>query len=218
MLRETLVGGSLVAVWLVASSSGGSGARLPQPAPLDATRPISYSVGDTGGVPGHRPADRTLARWALEAWERAAGGALRFREVPEPVALIRLAWVPASGGMYGEMRPMQVDGRRGAIVFIRPVTGGLGAEMLRRAQADPLYRDAVVYLTCLHELGHALGLEHTRAYADIMYFFGYGGDVPAFFSRYYEMLESTSDIRRVSGLSADDVRRLRRLYPSPDRP
>ena len=61
-----------------------------------------------------------------------------------------------------------------------------------------------MYLTCLHESGHALGLEHTRSFADIMYSFQYGGDIPEYFGRYRRKLQTREDIRKNPGLSAAD--------------
>jgi hypothetical protein len=113
------------------------------------------------------------------------------------------------------MRALEVDGRRGAAVFIRPDTSALGDDIARRASLDALFRDTIVYLTCLHELGHALGLAHTDDFADVMYFFGFGGDIPEFFDRYRRELRSRNDIRAVSGLSAGDHAQLRALYRHP---
>ncbi len=72
------------------------------------------------------------------------------------------------------------------------------------AQADKLLRDAIVYLTCLHETGHALGLPHTASFDDIMYSFQYGGDIPEYFARYRRKLHTRADIRKNSGLSEAD--------------
>jgi hypothetical protein len=158
-------------------------------------------------------ADRELATWALREWERTLDGVVTLEAAAsEQDALLRVYWVPASSGQYGEMRPLAVSGRRGAAVYIRPDTDALGPDIGGRARTDPLFRDTVVYLTCLHELGHAFGLSHTDSFADIMYFFGYGGDIPAFFGRYRDRLRTRADISRVSGLSADDVRRVKELY------
>ena len=107
-----------------------------------------------------------------------------------------------------------MDGRRGAEVFIRPNTDALGQEIGQRARTDSLFRDTVVYLTCLHELGHALGLSHTSNYNDIMYFFGFGGDIPGFFERYRNQLQSRQDIANFAGLSNGDLQRLEALYSS----
>lgn len=173
---------------------------------------VTYFIGPGEPKSEFRSSDIELATWALRAWEKAVDGAVRFEPAPEDAALVQVHWVGPAGGQYGEMRPLLVKGRRGAAVFIRPDTNALGDDIARMAKADPLLRESIVYLTCVHELGHALGLEHTAAYADIMFFFGYGGDIPGFFTRYRTQLKSRADIQNVSGLSADDVRRLRQLY------
>ena len=64
----------------------------------------------------------------------------------------------------------------------------------------------------MHELGHALGLRHTANFADVMYFFGFGGDIPRFFMRYRERLGERADIPHVSGLSQGDLTQLDALY------
>lgn len=188
-----------------------SAQRLPTLGPLDAAGHVTYFIAE--GEPGSdfRPPDRDLALWALRAWERSAGGAIRFEASREDEALVRVYWVPADAGQYGEMRSLEVNGRRGAAVFIRPDVSGLG-EVGRQARIDPLLRDTIVYLTCVHELGHALGLEHTADFRDIMYFFGYGGDIPGFFNRYRTQLKQRADIANLSGLSAGDIERLAAIY------
>jgi hypothetical protein len=110
------------------------------------------------------------------------------------------------------MRTTLVDGRRGATVFVRPDTDALDAEVATLARDDPLWRDVVVYLTCLHELGHALGLRHTADFEDIMYSFQFGGDIPAFFGRYREQVATREDIARLNGFSPGDLAQLAGLY------
>ena len=179
--------------------------------PLDGGR-ITYYIAEGEPESHYRASDRELATWALREWERTLDGAVKLEAAAEQEALLRVYWVPAAGGQYGEMRPLRVSGRRGAEVYIRPDTDALGPEIGERAQRDPLFRDTIVYLTCLHELGHAFGLSHTDSFADIMYFFGFGGDIPGFFGRYRDRLRSRSDISTVSGLSPDDVKRVKALY------
>jgi hypothetical protein len=174
---------------------------------------VTYYVAAGPPDSGYREGDEELAAWALEAWQRAAPqSALAFVPGAEESALVRVYFVAAGYGQYGEARPLEVDGRRGAAVYIRPDTSALGEDIARLTAADPLLRDAIVYLTCVHELGHALGLQHTADFADIMYSFQFGGDIPAYFGRYRAELGTRADIARVSGLSAGDVARLGALY------
>ena len=180
--------------------------------PLDISSPVSYFIADGRGKAGFRATDTELARWALEAWERTSGNAIRFEPAPESSALVTLYWAEPTEGQYGEMQSVVVGGRLGAQVYVRPDMTSLGADIAERAARDPLLRDSIVYLTCVHELGHALGLRHTRDYADIMYSFGYGGDIPDYFGRYRAKLRSRADIAKLSGLSPGDVTRLKTLY------
>jgi len=180
--------------------------------PLDTGGPITYFIAAGAAESGFRTSDTDLAIWALQAWERSANGRLQFAAAPESSALLRVYWVAAGFGQYGEMRPILVDGRRGAAVYIRPDTEALGEQIAERASRDPLFRDTIVYLTCLHELGHALGLEHTSAFEDVMYFFGFGGDLLEFFDRYRRELSARMDVARAAGLSEGDLTQLRALY------
>jgi len=148
-----------------------------------------------------RPDDPQLAEWAFEAWQKAAGGRLDFVRVKDPnQARIRLYWASAEGGLYGETRPVFFHGQVGAEVYVLPSP--------LPVNGDRLLRDAIVYLTCLHESGHALGLSHTREFADIMYSFQYGGDIDEYFGRYRRKLATRADIAKNSGMSAADRARL----------
>jgi hypothetical protein len=111
--------------------------------------------------------------------------------------------------LFGVTERTLVGGRPGAIVYVIPQ---VGEPLAARAQNDPLLRDTIVYLTCVHELGHAVGLPHTAKFEDIMYSFGYGGDILAYFMRYRTKLKSRADIAQYSGLSLDDKDFLHSLY------
>ena len=150
---------------------------------------------ETGCVAG----DVELGRWALEAWQNASNGRIHFVAADRDHARLRIVWAMPEEGLYGETVPIEVNGKPGAQVNVRIVDSGSN---------DPLLRDTIVYLTCLHESGHALGLAHTRDFADIMYSFQYGGDIAEYFARYRRKLARREDIRKNSGLSAGDRARL----------
>ena len=159
--------------------------------------------------------DAELARWALGAWEKAGRSAVKFEESKEERARIRVFWASGRMRLYGEARPVVVDGKRGAEIYVNPDVAQLGAEIHTAAASDRLLRDAIVYLTCLHESGHGIGLWHTGKLDDIMYSFGYGGDIVEYFERYRRKLGAREDIRRHSGISADDRQQLVSLFRKP---
>ena len=145
---------------------------------------------------GCQTGDVDLARWALASWETASAGKLHFVETKDrSQALFRFVWASPAGGLYGETVAINVNGRRGSQIYIVNTTQGI---------TDRLLRDTIVYLTCLHESGHALGLQHTNQFEDIMYYFGFGGDINEYFGRYRRKLTQREDIRKNPGWSPAD--------------
>ena len=175
--------------------------------------PISFFIEDGTGVPGYRQSDKDLARLALAAWTRESGGKLKFVETKSRNdALLRVRWISSHEGLFGETQRTSVNGKIGAVVNVMPEVSRLGEPLSTRAVADGLLRETIVYLTCVHELGHAVGLNHTRNFEDIMYSFAYGGDFVNYFMRYRNRLQGGGDIAKYSGLSARDIETLRSLY------
>ena len=156
--------------------------------------------------------DTELAEWALDAWQRAARPDLTLATATENHARIRIYWASGRTRLYGETRPIDVDGKHGSAIYVNPDITQLGEDIYLAVERDPLLREAIVYLTCLHESGHALGLSHTGKFEDIMYSFGFGGDIVEYFERYRRRIGERQDIRGESGISAYDRQRVLALF------
>jgi hypothetical protein len=196
---------ALIVAYLIFSIAALAAAQL--------SSPVSYFIEDGKSVAGFDSGDRELAEMALAAWSRESGGRLKFtRAAQESTALVRVRWISAEDGLYGETQRTTVNGKPGATVNVSASVAGLGEPIASMALKDRLLRDSIVYLTCVHETGHALGLQHTRNFVDIMYAFGYGGDIVEYFSRYRRNIKSRADIARFSGLSPGDIAVLKSLF------
>jgi hypothetical protein len=151
-----------------------------------------------------RAGDREMVRRAFQTWSAASGGTVVFREVEEfPSAGIRVRF-GAREGRYGEAIPLtDPTGRivRADVLLSSDIDG------------DDVQRQVITYLTALHEVGHALGLEHTTRFEAAMYEFRQPADPDRYFFRYRSRTPSPEAIGAAGdGLSTADVKALRRLY------
>jgi hypothetical protein len=173
---------------------------------------IEPCTEDLAAQSGCQAGDPELARWALEAWQRAAGREVQFAPADgQAGARIHFYWLGRKPQLYGDAHVVFLNGKRVWVVDVQPDLAQFGDRIAAAGRSDKLFRDTVVYLTCLHEIGHVLALPHTDDFSDIMYSFQYGGDVLEYFSRYRRMLKERTDIRAHSGISESDGKRVATL-------
>jgi hypothetical protein len=147
-----------------------------------------------------------LVERAMKTWTAVADGRFRLdRSATKDAAAIRVHFFTRDW-RYG-MTQARPDPRTGLLAEAEVVVSA-------DADGDALDHQIVVYLTALHELGHAIGLSHSADINDIMYLFRLPGDGERFFGTYRKRLRSADDIgsTRATGLSPDDVRELKSLY------
>jgi hypothetical protein len=154
------------------------------------------------------PQGDQLVEKAMKTWTAASRGAFTLqRTFVASDAAIRI-YFNGAGGNYGETRP-RLDERTG---LINSADVAIASDA--PIDVDLVTRQIIVYLTALHELGHALGLEHTRNFDDIMYLFRQPRDGERYFGNYRKLVRSSEDIggTTATGLSMSDVKALTDLY------
>jgi hypothetical protein len=179
-------------------------------ATISGARAVRWQRGQVIGVwidPIRRPhGAEALVDRALRTWTDAAAGRFALQMTPARDASIRFHFTPTGDGLYGGTAPV-VDPRSGVM---------LRADIMvtTAPDLDALGRSIVIYLTSLHELGHALGLDHTEDAATIMYRFKEPEDAPRYFAEYRTRIRSVEDIGTAgaTGLSSADIAALAALY------
>jgi hypothetical protein len=152
--------------------------------------------------------DPELAGWALGEWQRALKDAVRFRPDTESNASITMYWLPWKPNEHGVTRTRRAGGGFQSTIFVRPDTAHLPPAIAQRAAQDPLYRDVIVYLTCLHEFGHALGLGHSAQPDSVMQ----ARSSQTLFDAIRARVRARGDLRNAAVLSAGDVQDVVRSY------
>jgi hypothetical protein len=158
------------------------------------------------GPSRERADDPVFVERAMATWTRAAAGRFRLDRTPDQrAAAIRVRFTKGDAHL-GETSPL-TDLRTG---FILEADIAIASNL----NADPLVQRIVIYMTALHELGHALGLPHSEEFSDIMYLFRRPDDAERFFGAYRTRVRSQKDIGSpaATGLSPGDAGALLALY------
>jgi predicted Zn-dependent protease len=128
---------------------------------------ISVFIRDGKNVAGYRPEFEESLRQAFDDWHNSTNGKIGFVFVPDQAnAKMTVTW-------SSDLHAPQFTGEAGLAKYTTGAEGYNTAEILLLTQ-DPFKDGPVghnaIYNICLHEIGHALGLQgHSPHEDDIMY-------------------------------------------------
>lgn len=129
-------------------------------------KPISVFVKDGTSVPGYRTEYEESLRQAFDEWTQATDGKIRFSFIQDPsVARMSVVWTD-------DLHAPAMTAEAGVARTAFGANGIESAEILLLT-LDPLKDGPLgknrLFNTCLHEIGHALGLQgHSPHEEDIM--------------------------------------------------
>lgn len=120
-----------------------------------------YISSNSEAIPAYKQADfRSFTREAMDEWTRVSRGQVKFTTTSDPKeANLWVTWTPdfANPGALGYTRCNKEHSK--CWVQIRS---------MYRPGGDTVMKDSFTRLTLLHEVGHVIGLGHSRRAADIM--------------------------------------------------
>ncbi len=151
-------------------------------------------------IKGYKTGDAQLLRSAFDAWQKLSGGRTKFVYQLQPAkADITCVWV-------SEQKQLGVENALGVCwhstdeknyirwAEIKILT--VSDVMFGHSGADNQYRNKTLIDTCLHEIGHSLGLNHSTSDNDIMTYHGQAEPLGA---------PTTRDVSTLNTLYTTDV-------------